>query len=67
MYRYGSDTDREFCCSSMEHATTSGTDSNGYGPAITVTSTSIYVGGMFDEEIEVCPWCGEDVEQIIDS
>jgi hypothetical protein len=67
MYRYGDDTEREFCCSTMEKATSSGTDSEGYGPVASVTDKRIYMGGMFDEPIEVCPWCGEDVDQIIDS
>lgn len=52
------------CCKKFERATQPGTDKDGYGAAITETDAGFYIGGMFDDKhrIQVCPWCGADIE-----
>jgi hypothetical protein len=53
------------CCDDFADAMASGTDSEGFGPAIKVSNAEIVVGGMYGSKAQYCPFCGTDITRFL--
>lgn len=51
-----------YCCEEFDKATSSGSDSEHWGPLIDLTNGFNFSGDRL-EKINFCPWCGKNLRQ----